>query len=257
MSTTSFECKGMAQDILSIQRRVASINDQLKGGHSIDSTLIEQLQMDIGVVLEVVCLECEADPEQWESNSMMLVEAISDYNGLVITCLKKIDAIKDENTKIKAALISLKDKINALEEEVKQLSIDRDRLVLGQVAFEIERAIVSSILDKHIGPNHYINGIEDMERAIRGVDSNYVDVLTEEKKRVADKRWRDLQQALNWYPQHFRYMKSLKWHRISAAHPKINVAKVEVALKNGALPESETKVFNELFAMYKILKPEE
>ncbi len=247
----------MAQDILSLQRRIETINDQLKGGYSIDPILIDHLQMDLEDMLEIVRQECEADPEQWESNSMILFEAISNYNELVITCLKNIDAIKDENMKIKAALKSMNDKINALKEEVKRLSFDTHRLVLGQVAFEIEKAIVSSIFDELIGPSHYINGIKDMERAIHGVDSNYADVLTEEEKGVADKSWRDLKQILNWHPWHFRYMKSLKQHRISAAHPEINVAKVEVALENGVLPESDTKLFNELFTMYKILKPKE
>ncbi len=88
----------------------------------------------------------------------------------------------------------MKDKITALEDKLNRLSLDRHRLVLGQVAFEIENAIVIKILDELIGPNHYIYSIKDMERAISGKDSNYDDVLTEEQKRVADQNWRELQQ---------------------------------------------------------------
>ena len=247
----------MAVDIVSVQGRIESINGQVEDGHSIDSTFIDQLQTDIEVVLEVVCQECEANPEEWESDCMMLVETMSIYNELVTTCLKKIDAIKDENTEIKATLSSMKDRITALEDKLKQLSLDRHRLVLGQVAFDIESAIVIKILGKLIGPNHYIYSIKGMERVISGKDKNYKDVLTDEQKRVADQNWRELQQKLNWYPWHFRYVKKLKNHRVSAAHPTINTAMVELALENSTLPENETKPFNELFTMYKILKPEE
>ncbi len=45
-------------------------------------------------------------------------------------------------------------------------------------------------------------------------------------------------------------MKKLKNHRISAAHPTINTAMVELALENSTLPENETKPFNELFTSH-------
>ncbi len=56
---------------------------------------------------------------------------------------------------------------------------------------------------------------------------------------------------------HYRYAKMLKNYRVSAAHPTIIKAMVELALENSKLPENDTKPFNELFTMYKILKPEE
>ena len=242
----------MAEDILCIQRRIASINEKLQDDHSIDTTLVEQLQADIEVVLEVICQECDEKPELWESDSIMLVQAMSSYNELVTTCLKKIEAIQDENVKIKATLQSMKDRITSLEEELKQLNLDKNKLIIGQVAFEIEKAIVSSILDELIGPHHYINAIEDMERAISGEDSNYADVLTDNQREEAEQSWKDMKLELDWHPRHFRYVEQ---HRISTAHPDINEVKVKYALENGALPESETKLFSELFTMYKSLKP--
>ena len=223
---------------------------QLKGGHSIDYTVLEELQTDIEVVLAVFSQDYDAIRK---SDCIMLVKAISSHNELVTTCLNKIEATQHEN-------IKLKDRINTLEEEVKRLSLDRNKLVLGQVALEIEKAIVSIILDKLIGPHHYIYAIQDMEHAIYGEGTNYADVLTEEGKRVAENDWRKLKQELQWSSRHFRYMKSLKQHRISVAHPRINEAEIKHALENWALPESEAILFNELFTMYKMLnlvKPQE
>ena len=162
---------------------------------NVNPTLVEQLQdLEIEVAIDSLCQECEDKPERWESSSMMLFEAMSRYNGLVTTCLEKINALEVENSKMKAAFKNMKDKVNALEKELKRLSHDRHKLVLGQVAFEIESEIVRSILDRLIGSNHYINGIEDMEYAIRGAD--YADVLTEEKRGMAGKNWRELKQTL-------------------------------------------------------------
>ncbi len=79
----------MAGDIVFVQRRIESINRQLEDGYNIDLTVIDQLQTDIEVVLEVVCQECEANPEEWESDCMMLVETMSIYNQLVTTLSKE------------------------------------------------------------------------------------------------------------------------------------------------------------------------
>lgn len=252
------QCKHRMADIInSIRRKIAVIKSQIAGGSTVDSTIIDELDGDARLLLTVVVVEYEKSPDELESYLDMLVEAVSDYNGLVTTCLHKINAVLRENTDIKAIVESLKERIITLENKVKRLSSDRNQLILGQVAFEIEKSIVHKVLDDLIGKNHYVNSIEDMKLAIIGEDSNYDDLLSQEQRDLADEKWKKLQKELNWQPSNFRYLKWLKQKRVAPAHPTITIAGIKDVLESSALPEHEKKPFDELFSMYKKLKPED
>lgn len=125
--------------------------------------------------------------------------------------------------------------------------------MLGKFASDVNRAVVSYVLDKLVNPDHYITSIKDLQLAISGNDPNFADVFQVDENRIeAEKRWKELQQKLNWKPKHYGYLKKLKRH-YSAAY----TLTTEATIKTAVLPASEREVFRELFEMYKILKSQE
>ena len=165
---------------------------------------------EVDKLSEHVSSECKDEQDLWQSTCMVLQELVCQFTELVATCLEKIKGLKEEVE----ALKQLEGEIKTLKEKMEEMNVNSRKLVLGQIAYEIDKAVVSYVLNEIVEPNHFINTIKDMESAIRGDDSNYADVLaTAERKLEAEDRWRKLKEKLHWNPLHFRYMKLLKQHR--------------------------------------------
>ena len=243
------------ESILTAIRKVDILNSKLKSGHPVDSSIIAEIKSEVSTLDEQVSSECKDQQELWQSTCMVLKELICKFTELVATCLQKMKGVEEEFEALKLTLQKLEGEIMTLNHKVEEMNVDSHKLVLGQIAYEIDKAVVSYVLNEIVEPNHYINTIKDMESAIRGNESNYADVLaTAERRLEAEDRWRELKEKLHWNPRHFRYMKLLKQHRIGSAHPPIDKAKVEAALENNLIPELEKKIYQELFHMFVELK---
>ena len=51
---------------------------------------------------------------------------------------------------------------------IKDMDIDRSKLIAGQVAYDVDRTIAHYVLDTVVGQGHYINKIKQMQSAIDG-----------------------------------------------------------------------------------------
>ena len=80
------------------------------------------------------------------------------------------------------------------------------KLILGQLAFEVEKAIVSEVFTKVIGSPvllYNIATIADMQKALMRQE-NFADVLADDSKhKEATEKWKGLQKTLDWKDYHF------------------------------------------------------
>ena len=92
----------------------------------------------------------------------------------------------------------MKRKVADLEKALRQLEEIQCTLVAGQVAFEVDKAVLKWVMEAIGCPKYehlHIFNISDMEKAIKRED-NYKDVLTEKKSKEADFHWEELKK--NW-----------------------------------------------------------
>jgi hypothetical protein len=92
------------------------------------------------------------------------------------------------------------EKIKEITEELEALKGDHIKLILGQLAFEVEKAIVNEVFTEVIGPpdKHYITTITDMQNALMR-QANFADILADDSSHEkATEKWRELQRTLNW-----------------------------------------------------------
>ena len=151
--------------------------------------------------------------------------------------LQKVELLKQENIILKQEIIILKNEVEWLKQDIERLNIiyaklniQEDDLILGQVAYDIERYIVRIVLGPFVGPSHYITSIKKIQSALKG-DEDYTDLFSPEIQQQVARRWKDLQEVIHWSLDLFRFMNALKKGRISSAHQKVNEDKAIAAMK--------------------------
>ena len=224
--------------VLFLRTKISALIDKLELGHTFE----EPIEDELYTIYEQIE---DAQPERWQEDCVGLVEIISEFSGVVDTCLQRVECLKE-------SIEDLKERIKTLEEDAKKMNRNKHSLVVGQVAFDVERFVVSHVLNGLIGPEPvYINTIEDLESVI-DADEDYDDVLSAEETQVAGERWKELKEKLHWNSKHFRYIKTLKYYHVESAHPVIDPTMAEAALE--VIPEVDKETFEELLYIYKGLK---
>ena len=196
---------------------------------------------------EEVLEECK-DENKSAVNTDVLFSAISNLCKL-IECLEQKVSTLSENVR------ELTEKVKEANEKLEAWKGDRIQLILGQLAFEVEKAIVNEVLAAIIGSpdKYYITTIADMQSALEK-KAYFSDVLADDSNhKNATKRWKDLQTTLDWKDYHFRCISYLKRSRVSAAHPKFEVADVTKAIKEGKVDQHK-KACTELLMMFEKLR---
>ena len=153
-------------------------------------------------------------------------------------------------------LEELNEQFRLLENRIKELEECQLKLMAGQLAFEINRAVVHKVLAEFLDPDQeQIDTICDMEKAIKGM-SNFDDVFkTKEDMKKAEKKWEALKREIQWKGVHFRYLKKhtdFRMH-LSAVHPVFDPEAVKQVLRNGTLKVPDMDLFTECLAMYERL----
>lgn len=192
--------------------------------------------------------ECVTLPDQDNSelevlrtHRLLLLDHLPRISDCVRLLVEEVDKLKEGNETMKKTMM---EEISRLTREVRQLTgrcagfqtmIDPLKLVIGQVAFEVEKVIVGKVLaaGNTSSKESYVNTIQQMEEVI---NSGPGDVFTEEVYRDrAEKEWKALKETLPWTGQHSRYLKKLKEKRLSSAHPPINLDTLRKQLAEGEL----------------------
>ena len=152
----------------------------------------------------------------------------------------------NNKSELRKKVDSLEQKISSLEEAA---TSNKEKLVLGQIAFVVDQSIPKLVLDPVLGIDHDIIRIKDMESALNG-DEDEPDIFEEEEQRIdCRKRWEELKTELGWSGKVFRYIKVLKEVRVTVAHPTIDGDIVRSAM-NTCVKHNDRETFRKLFQIY-------
>lgn len=127
-----------------------------------------------------------------------------------------------------------------LEESTKP---DQQKLVLGQVVFDIDRSIPELILTPVVGAHHHITSIKDMQFALQG-KMDFEDTFEDEnQRRCCQQKWEKLKTEIGWCGSLLHYMK------LSIAHPSLNEDSIYAAMKH--IQPSKKETFKKFLAIHK------
>ena len=174
---------------------------QLKGSGEMkqDDVIALKKELDSNTFKEEI-LEESKDETKSEVNTEVLCSVVSNFYELIECLTLRVSVLTKEVEELRIQL----------EESAKQLEAwkeDRIQLMLGQLAVEVEKAIIDKVLTEVIGSpdEHYVNTIKDMQKALKR-KANFADVLTDDSNHEkATKKWKELQKTLNWKDIHFQY----------------------------------------------------
>ena len=110
-----------------------------------------------------------------------LENELQDDNIIVADGAEKVQHFEGQLSSVSDQLEKLEVKYELLEKRIKKLEVSQlVKVKGGQLAFEINRAVVHKVLDGIVDPDEeQINTIGDMEKAFEG-ESNYDDIFEKE-----------------------------------------------------------------------------
>lgn len=211
-------------DSRSVVHDLTSLTDKLKNGY------------------DLVVKEYDESPDNenvlWETHCQVLFEHVAKLSKNISTASQKIVVLQEDKETMKKEILQLQEELEALKHQnfYDDREMERLQLKVGQVAYEVESAIVKKVLaglTKSQDP--HINSIVQLEKAIKG-KTNYADAFeTDEDRESAKHEWEKLKTELKWKGKHYRYISELKKIRTSIAHPKVDLQSLRKELTDGTL----------------------
>ena len=245
--------------IAELGRKAEALTSQLKEKGILNNGTLQEMHQELlsSDLKERIAEDITRQPELWETTCEVLLSTLSKYFELLKQLHKEVLKLRTENEDLTGEVKELRREVEDLKRQVEELKKEKreesDRLMVGQLAFDVEEAIVDYVLTKVIGPPHkfFIKSILNMQQAINR-KKNFSDVLSDDvKRKEAEKRWNDLQRELGWKQQHFRCIQILKEGRKDTAHPKVDPSVLRAAFNNSPY-KSECE---ELLCMLDKIKP--
>lgn len=185
----------------------------------------------------------------WQNSCEVLFQTVVESNDLLQSLYMRMSALEEDYLEMKEEVKSLSDKCRVLDEKNDTLT-----LMTGQLAVEIERKIVDTVLLDLLTSDQHMNTIADMETAIRGNSDDDDDVFeTDDGRDTARSRWLNLKSRFSWKGKHTRYIQELKRERNLIANPSVDRRKIEEALKTGAIKVRDEKLFKEFLKIHENL----
>ena len=252
----------MSSRMEELREAFKSLRIQLDSSDTLNSDSIKEViafDEDLSKFRADLDQERFSEKPTWENAREEMYEILFEAKLFANRAFKKIFSLKADNSSLKREVESLQAQVKKLDKTVDTLSIKinisdthEEKLLLGQVAYDIENYVAKIVLDPLVGPKHYITSINKMQSAIKG-DDNYADLFPEATRREAEKNWKDLQEQIKWNLDLFRFMGTLKKDRISSAHPIVVKEKAIAAMKNN-VPRYEQEKFLALLKIHEELE---
>ena len=116
-----------------------------------------------------------------------------------------------QGTLIDEILESCRQQLEDKEKLVKQKEAEKAQLLLGQLAYEVEKGIACKVLDPIAGEDHFIYSVEGLELALEGTRRHYKEVLeSEQKRKDATEAWENLKKIIKWSDELHRFISRLE-----------------------------------------------
>lgn len=174
-------------------------------------------------------------------------ELLQQHAELIKSIVKRLE---EGDKKITDDYGLLKEKVDSLEERVTQLEADRRTLMVCQLAFIIQEAVMNRVL---LGRRRGIYTIKQLEKAVENKGRYAIRDPTE--REAARVRWEELKVKLNWTYEHSCYIDELKGQRLPKAHPEFDPAVAKKDVESGIVDVLDKEMFMECLKMWEIMKP--
>lgn len=145
-----------------------------------------------------------------------LIETVNNLRSVVGNLAASISELLGENDELEGEVKRLRKRICTLE-------FNEQTLIVGQIAFKVEKDILSYVMEGIAEPTIFsIYTIRDMEKGIEQ-EKRFEDAFNSDNERsTASKRWIHLKSVIGWKNKHYRDIRTLKSTRVDIAHPEIN-----------------------------------
>ena len=134
-------------------------------------------------------------------------------------------------TQLTDGVNELKYELKHIQNRVKKLEKNEQKMVVGQLASKVEEAVLSHVM-KGIGDHKKlaIYTINHLEKAI-GKERRFTDTFpSEDDRRTAIDRWNELKIEIGWEARHYRDLEMLKEHLPSSRSEVTNVEQLRSAM---------------------------
>ena len=238
--------------LLEIQDDIRAMRSLKSADQSAFTSILEKIdRLYEDLVAEVQSIQDGTQEAFWESRCQVLIETLRNLADLAKNNSAKVES---ENEKLRREVSDLQKKVSDLERKVEKLQEDKQNLVAGQIAFEVDKAVLKKVLEGIQVPDAKELSIGAMEKAING-ERNYTDIFTEKQREHAERQWNELKSQLGWRGKHYRRLKELKSLRHEIAHPDFHVRQMSEAdvAKLSLQPEMKA-ICKEFLAMLRKLR---
>ena len=227
------------QEIEIIRKEITAIIDSLKKKLSVAE------QQVVGKESKNFCQEL----------SCMLSKLDELITRLTKICNKKMTRLEERDKTQQDEISSLRERVKALEESKQKWEGSQQKLLLGQLACEVDEALVNKVFkDSGCGTGTAdIYHIYQMEKAIKGKHP-YTSVFQEHQRECIRQKWNDLQARLGWKGRHYIGLQNLKELRFGDAHPVYSTETMNDAIKKASRSANEKKICQEFMKMLEDIK---
>ena len=218
----------MVDRLTELRKRVLACLQQLKEGTPVD-IIVDEVERNLHDDLSI-----ETNFETgWEANSMMLIDTLCELRQLTNDLIARVNDLEP-----------LKTKVLLLEEKVRKLEGDREKLIAGQLAFMVEKEVLAKVFANSKCPSPdelMLYSIKSMEKAIN-CKYPYNTTFTDEQHKLVSENWKTLKEKLGWTADHYVGVRELKEQRLGTAHPDVLLSEIQKILLKVTLSSKARKV---------------
>ena len=223
----------MTDRLADVHRKVSDCLKRLKEGGAPIGTIVDAVERSLYDDLSI-----EASFEAgWESISMILIDTLCELRQLTNDLIARVN----EQTPV---LHELKAKVSHLEEKVRKLEGDQEKLIAGQLAFMVEKEVLAKVFANSKCPSPdelMLYSIKSMEKAIN-CKHPYNTTFTGEQHKLVSENWKMLKDKLGWTADHYVGVRELKEQRLGTAHPDVLLSEIQKILLKVTLSSKARKV---------------
>lgn len=187
-----------------------------------------------------------ATPSQQE-----LLSQLSQLEKLISELVDIVNRNLKEKMALEKQVRCFQEDLADLRKKVKELEGSDQKLLLGQLAFKLDRALLDKVLkDSKCESAEDLYYIKDMEDAINCV-GHYASVFEDDERRRVELCWRKLRAKLGWKDKHYRTLRNLKRQRHDVAHPEFSIKEMMDAIgkMSESLSEKDKEICDEFIEM--------
>ena len=200
--------------------RLLQLTKSQDGIPSVDSMddLIENTQ----TLFESVDVEFIDNDALWRNAASDLMTTVCNLRCVTYSLIVRVTELAEKNEHVEKELEKVKRELEHLKKKLQKLEKNEQKLILGQIAFMIDEAVLSHVM-KGIGDHKKlaIYTIHHLESAI-GNEKRFTDTFrTENDRKTVESRWNKLKAHIGWQNKHYRDFDLLKELRLPSAHPEV------------------------------------